>query len=266
GHPFRGQLGGLQLHVLKIHVGEDIVSKIVQVSKITGKAVCVLSVFGAVQDCYLLHSAVILNHKGPLEIIRVPGFGYIQLFRLSSYSILLIHEPVDTINSFINIIANLIFGYGQQGNEVLNSSNVFNVLRGTTFLSLDDGVAWVNFTSIIVPIEENDPSFSHATSAMVKYHIIFLNAVSETFFFSLPLPYKSQLQICAQKRGKLLPSYRLIRGGSLGAPLFKLEVAIDGQTFESLEYCHTIKEAETVAAKVALMSLPQEANPTQQLP
>lgn len=70
--------------MLKIHVGEDIVSKIVQVSKITGKAVCVLSVFGAVQDCYLLHSAVILNHKGPLEIIRVfgsiltsdsPGFG-----------------------------------------------------------------------------------------------------------------------------------------------------------------------------------------------
>uniref|UniRef100_A0A804QI01 DRBM domain-containing protein n=1 Tax=Zea mays TaxID=4577 RepID=A0A804QI01_MAIZE len=79
------------------------------------------------------------------------------------------------------------------------------------------------------------------------------------------LPYKSQLQIYAQKRGKLLPSYRLIRVGSLGAPLFKSEVTIDGQTFESPEYCHTIKEAETVAAKVALMSLPQEANPTQQL-
>ncbi|KAL5673691.1 hypothetical protein ACJX0J_017997, partial [Zea mays] len=79
------------------------------------------------------------------------------------------------------------------------------------------------------------------------------------------LPYKSQLQIYAQKRGKLLPSYRPIHGGSLHAPLFKSEVTIDGQTFESPEYCHTMKEAETVAAKVALMSLPQEANPTQQL-
>jgi hypothetical protein len=44
-------------------IAQDIVSKIVQVSKILGKAVCVLSVFGAVQDCYLLHAAVILNHK-----------------------------------------------------------------------------------------------------------------------------------------------------------------------------------------------------------
>lgn len=79
------------------------------------------------------------------------------------------------------------------------------------------------------------------------------------------LPYKSQLQIYAQKRGKLLPSYRTIHGGSLRAPLFKSEVTIDGQTFESPEYCRTMKEAETAAAKVALMSLPQEASPTQQL-
>lgn len=79
------------------------------------------------------------------------------------------------------------------------------------------------------------------------------------------LPYKNQLQEYAQKRGKLLPSYRPIHGGSLRAPLFKSEVTIDGQTFESPEYCRTMKEAETAAAKVALMSLPQEATPTQQL-
>ena len=78
------------------------------------------------------------------------------------------------------------------------------------------------------------------------------------------LPYKSQLQIYAQKRGKNLPSYRSINGGSLRAPLFKSEVTIDGQTFESPEYFRTMKEAETAAAKVALMSLPQEASPPQQ--
>ncbi|RLN24704.1 double-stranded RNA-binding protein 1-like isoform X1 [Panicum miliaceum] len=77
-------------------------------------------------------------------------------------------------------------------------------------------------------------------------------------------PYKTQLQIYAQKRGKNLPSYRTIYGGSLHAPLFKSEVTIDGQTFESPEYFHTMKEAETAAAKVALMSLPQEASPPQQ--
>ncbi|TKW17030.1 hypothetical protein SEVIR_5G338900v4 [Setaria viridis] len=75
------------------------------------------------------------------------------------------------------------------------------------------------------------------------------------------IPYKSRLQIYAQKRGKQLPSYRTIYGGSLHAALFKSEVTIDGQTFESPEYCRTLKEAETAAAEVALMSLPKEASP-----
>ena len=44
-------------------VAQDIVSKIVGFSKIIGKAVCVLSVLGVVQEANLLHSAVILNHK-----------------------------------------------------------------------------------------------------------------------------------------------------------------------------------------------------------
>jgi dsRNA-specific ribonuclease len=78
------------------------------------------------------------------------------------------------------------------------------------------------------------------------------------------IPYKTQLQIYAQKRGKHLPSYRTIYEGSLHAALFKSEVTIDGQTFESPELCRTIKEAETAAAKVALMSLPKEISPPQQ--
>ncbi|CAL4961154.1 unnamed protein product [Urochloa decumbens] len=78
--------------------------------------------------------------------------------------------------------------------------------------------------------------------------------------------YKNQLQIYAQKRRKQLPSYRPICAGSLHARLFKSEVTIDGQTFESPEYCRTLKEAEGAAAKVALISLPQEASPPQQSP
>jgi hypothetical protein len=113
-------------------------------------------------------------------------------------------------------------------------------------------------------------SCSRAFFAHLKEEIFFF-ALSVTliiiiFYVETQLRYKNQLQEYAQKRGKLLPSYRPIHGGSLRAPLFKSEVTIDGQTFESPEYCRTMKEAETAAAKVALMFLPQEAGPTQQLP
>ncbi|KQK09975.1 double-stranded RNA-binding protein 1 [Brachypodium distachyon] len=77
--------------------------------------------------------------------------------------------------------------------------------------------------------------------------------------------YKSQLQIYAQKRRKDIPFYHSIRSGPPHATLFKTTVTIDGQTFESPQEYHTIKEAEFAAARVALMSLPQEANPPQQL-
>lgn len=56
---------------LSENLAQDIVSKIVGASKIIGKAVCVLSVLGVIQEANLLHSAVILNHKvqtfSPLE-------------------------------------------------------------------------------------------------------------------------------------------------------------------------------------------------------
>lgn len=70
----QGQLGGLQPHVLRIDAGEDIISRIMAVSQINGKAICVLSVHGAVKEATLLQSSgVISNHKGPLEIIHLFG-------------------------------------------------------------------------------------------------------------------------------------------------------------------------------------------------
>ena len=80
------------------------------------------------------------------------------------------------------------------------------------------------------------------------------------------LPYKSQLQVYDQKRHKDLPSYDTIRSGPPHAPLFKSIVTIDGQTFESPQYCHTIKEAEYAAANLALVSLAQEVSSEEQLP
>ncbi|KAF7030966.1 hypothetical protein CFC21_042385 [Triticum aestivum] len=80
------------------------------------------------------------------------------------------------------------------------------------------------------------------------------------------LPYKSQLQVHAQKRHKDLPSYDTIRSGPPHAPLFRSTVTIDGRKFESPQDYHTTKEAEFAAARVALMSLCQEANPSEQMP
>lgn len=70
----QGDLGGLQPHVLTIAAGEDIISRVVAISRINAKAICVLSAFGAVKEAILLQpSGAILNHKGPLEIIRLVG-------------------------------------------------------------------------------------------------------------------------------------------------------------------------------------------------
>jgi dsRNA-specific ribonuclease len=80
------------------------------------------------------------------------------------------------------------------------------------------------------------------------------------------LPYKSQLQIYAQKRHKVLPSYDTIQIGPPQAILFKSTVTLDGQTFESPQDYRTVKEAEFAAARVALMSLPQESKPPEKMP
>ncbi|KAM0827082.1 hypothetical protein ACQ4PT_068417 [Festuca glaucescens] len=78
--------------------------------------------------------------------------------------------------------------------------------------------------------------------------------------------YKTQLQIYAQKRGKELPLYHTIQIGPPQAMLFRSTVTIDGQTFESLQDYRTVKEAEFAAARVALMSLPQESKPPEKIP
>uniref|UniRef100_A0ACD5WL70 Uncharacterized protein n=1 Tax=Avena sativa TaxID=4498 RepID=A0ACD5WL70_AVESA len=80
------------------------------------------------------------------------------------------------------------------------------------------------------------------------------------------LPYKSQLQIYAQKRHKVLPLYHTIQIGPPQAMLFKSTVTIDGQTFESPQEYRTVKEAEFAAAKLALMSLPEESEPPEKTP
>lgn len=49
--------------------------------------------------------------------------------------------------------------------------------------------------------------------------------------------------------------YSCVREGQPHALRFKGKVTIDGKTFESLEFFHTLREAEHAAAKVALMSL-----------
>ncbi|KAG8095749.1 hypothetical protein GUJ93_ZPchr0013g35992 [Zizania palustris] len=68
------QFGGLQPHVLQIVAGEEIIPKITTLSKINGRAICVLSVLGAVQEAtLLLSSGVTSNYKGPLEIICLFG-------------------------------------------------------------------------------------------------------------------------------------------------------------------------------------------------
>lgn len=82
---------------------------------------------------------------------------------------------------------------------------------------------------------------------------------SSVFLADSQVSYKNQLQIYLQKKNKGLPSYFSVHDGS---PIrhFKAIVKIDGQSFESTGYFHTIKEAEQSAAMVALMSLFPKGN------
>ncbi|MCL7041201.1 hypothetical protein MKW94_007553 [Papaver nudicaule] len=67
--------------------------------------------------------------------------------------------------------------------------------------------------------------------------------------------HKNQLQIYAQKRNLNLPVYSCVREGPPHNSHFKAMVTVDGQTFESPEFCRTLKEAEHAASRVALTSL-----------
>ncbi|KAI3793442.1 hypothetical protein L1987_36061 [Smallanthus sonchifolius] len=67
--------------------------------------------------------------------------------------------------------------------------------------------------------------------------------------------YKNQLQELAQRSCFNLPSYISIREGPDHAPRFKATVNFNGETYESPNYCTTLRQAEHSAAEVALNSL-----------
>uniref|UniRef100_A0A5B6ZMQ6 Putative double-stranded RNA-binding protein 2-like isoform X1 n=1 Tax=Davidia involucrata TaxID=16924 RepID=A0A5B6ZMQ6_DAVIN len=67
--------------------------------------------------------------------------------------------------------------------------------------------------------------------------------------------YKNQLQELAQRSCFNLPSYTCIREGPDHAPRFKATVNFNGETFESPNYCTTLRQAEHSAAEVALNAL-----------
>ncbi|CAI9759228.1 unnamed protein product [Fraxinus pennsylvanica] len=67
--------------------------------------------------------------------------------------------------------------------------------------------------------------------------------------------YKNQLQELAQRSCFNLPSYTCIREGPDHAPRFKATVNFNGETFESPNYCSTLRQAEHSAAEMALNDL-----------
>ncbi|CAH1443777.1 unnamed protein product [Lactuca virosa] len=67
--------------------------------------------------------------------------------------------------------------------------------------------------------------------------------------------YKNQLQELAQRSCFNLPSYTCIREGPDHAPRFKAAVNFNGETYESPNYCTTLRQAEHSAAEVALNEL-----------
>lgn len=67
--------------------------------------------------------------------------------------------------------------------------------------------------------------------------------------------YKNQLQELAQRSCFNLPSYISIREGPDHAPRFKATVNFNGETYESPNYCTTLRQAEHSAAEVALNAL-----------
>ncbi|XP_059666067.1 double-stranded RNA-binding protein 6-like [Cornus florida] len=67
--------------------------------------------------------------------------------------------------------------------------------------------------------------------------------------------YKNQLQELAQRSCFNLPSYTCLREGPDHAPKFKATVNFNGETFESPNFCTTLRQAEHSAAEVALNAL-----------
>ncbi|KAI5056129.1 hypothetical protein GOP47_0029650 [Adiantum capillus-veneris] len=76
--------------------------------------------------------------------------------------------------------------------------------------------------------------------------------------------FKNQLQELAQRSCFNLPSYSCVREGPDHAPRFKSTVTFNGESFESPDFCNTLRQAEHAAAEVALNTL-SKRGPTQSL-
>lgn len=72
--------------------------------------------------------------------------------------------------------------------------------------------------------------------------------------------YKNQLQELAQRSCFNLPSYTCVREGPDHAPRFKATVNFNGESYESPNYCTTLRQAEHSAAEVALLKLQGSSN------
>ncbi|OMO67906.1 Double-stranded RNA-binding protein [Corchorus capsularis] len=117
---------------------------------------------------------------------------------------------------------------------------------GSSYAIADSGSSTANRTLHPERQEANQNSHVNETAYICKD-----NAKSN----DIRHMYKTLLQNFAQKRNLMLPSYSCEFEGPPHATRFKCKVTINGQTYETLEFFPTIKEAEHAAAKIALSAL-----------
>ncbi|KAL8152421.1 hypothetical protein V2J09_010181 [Rumex salicifolius] len=64
--------------------------------------------------------------------------------------------------------------------------------------------------------------------------------------------FKTKLQEYCQSKAWLLPSYGVTREGADHCPRFKAVVDVNGFSFDSPDFCNTSKDAQNLAAKLAI--------------
>ncbi|EXB31234.1 Double-stranded RNA-binding protein 4 [Morus notabilis] len=156
-----------------------------------------------------------------------------------------------------------------QGHALLKSRANSMISTSTFYTNIEEEMAnEVDVQRDIVPtkaidLEDTPKEFgfgkgkkAHVMWKAAKIAIGWLYAFLELKNFAdIQHLYKSELQVYAQKRNLGFPVYSCEREGPPHASRFKCRVTIEGKTYESSEYFHTLKEAEHAAAKVALISL-----------
>ncbi|KAL3825647.1 hypothetical protein ACJIZ3_021676 [Penstemon smallii] len=63
--------------------------------------------------------------------------------------------------------------------------------------------------------------------------------------------YKSKLQELCQRRGWNLPEYSTVKDGPGHLPRFTASINVNGEVFETPEFCRSSKEAQNTAARIA---------------